>query len=158
MNTAVFLDLSDLYHRVNRRFGRKLNFAAILDLFDNVMVAHAYGIQRGNEASGFITCLQKLGFETHFEYPEIIKCGDRELKRSNWGVGITVDVLDLILQEHRNTDHWEIVLGSGSNNMVPLVEYLIGHGINCTIFACNIGRELRNSATEILEITEDVLE
>lgn len=152
MNTAIFLDLSDLYHRVNRRFGRKLNFAAVLDLFDNVSAAHAYGIQRGNEASGFITCLQRLGFETHFKHPEIIKCGDRELKRANWGVGMTVDVV----RYSRPID--TVILGSGSNNMTPLVEYLTENGFRCIVFACNVGKELRNSATEVLEITEDVLE
>jgi uncharacterized LabA/DUF88 family protein len=161
MNIAVFLDLSDLYHRVNRKFGRKINFAASMELFSSrgsVLVAHAYGIQRGNEASGFITCLQRLGFEPHFKYPEIIRCGDRELKRSNWGVGMTVDALSLFIEEHRNPEHWEVILGSGSNNMAPLVSYLTENGIRCVVFACSVGKELRHLATEVLEIDEGLLE
>ena len=84
---VVKLDLSDLYHRVNRKFGRKLNFEAVLmrfadegqiSAFDGPKVT-AYGIQRDNEASGFISCLQRLGIETRFKRPEIIKCGDREI-------------------------------------------------------------------------------
>lgn len=156
MNIAIFLDLSDLYHRVNRRFGRKLNFAASMELFASrgkVVSSQAYGIQRGNEASGFITCLQRLGFDTYFKYPEIIKCGDRELKRANWDTGLTVDVMGML-----GPGIEEVILGSGSNNMAPLASYLTEHGFRCVVFACSVGKELRHSATEVLEITEDVLE
>lgn len=154
MNILIYLDLSDLYHRVNRKFGQKINYEIVMDYFKNygnVICAHAYGIQRKNEAIGFITCLKHLGYTTHFKYPEIIKCGDRELKRANWDAQIVVDIL-------KNNVDGEVILGSGSNNMVPLVRFLVDHNTRCTLFSCGIGKELKYYATNVLEITEELLE
>lgn len=144
----VFLDLSDLYHRANRRFGRKINYAAAVQCFQPLATVRkiiAFGVQRGNEASGFIACLQRLGIETRFKYPEIIKCGDREIKRSNWEPEITLLAA--------TTDAQFVVLGSGSNALAPVARYR-----PCYVFGCNVGKDLKAAALEVLEITEDVLE
>jgi hypothetical protein len=97
-----------------------------------------------------------LGIETFFKYPEIIKCGDRELKRVNWEVGIAVDVFKNYNQSPLSKT---VILGSGSNNMTPLASYLTTTlDVECVVFSCSVGKELRHSCTEVLEITEDILE
>lgn len=156
MAVGIFLDLSDLYHRVNRKFGNKLNFAAVLERLQkegDIKELHTYGIQRNNEASGFITCLQRLGFQTHFKYPEIIRCGDRELKRSNWECGIACDVA-----RYARTRLDTVILGTGSNIMSPLAKYLTLLEVECVVLCCGVGKELRHHASRVIEITEDLLE
>lgn len=153
MIVDIYLDLSDLYHRVNRRFGRKINYATAMERFaelGEVRKAIAFGIQRGNEASGFITCLQRLGLQTRFKYPEIIKCGDREVKRSNWEAEISF--------EAAVSGGDVVVLGTGANNLATVAKYIVGSERKCLVFGCNIGKELRNAASEVIEITEDFLE
>jgi hypothetical protein len=163
MMLVVKLDLSDLYHRTNRKYGKKLNFESVLkrlteygetltDASVSLQVS-AYGIQRFQEASGFISCLQRLDIETFFKRPEIINCGDREIKRANWDLGIGIAAVEAMEQSMT-----EFILGSGSNSMVPLIHYLRGHEIPCTVFGCGIGRELRSVASNIIKITEDLLE
>ena len=156
MLVNVYLDLSDLYHRVNRQFGRKINFAAAMDRFKDLGTLHkvvAFGIQQHNEASGFITCLRRLGYETRFKKPEIIKCGDRELKRSNWDVDFTLDASfpampggfgDLLT-----------ILGTGSANMVSLVKVLQPR---VRLFTCCPSRELLKTGVSTIEIDEGLLE
>lgn len=157
MRVGVYFDLSDLYHRVNRKFGRKLNFAAALEDIKlkypaekDVHVLRAYGIQRGNEAAGFIACLERLGFETRFKRPEIIRCGEREIKRANWDCAIAVDVL------RDNCDI--VVMGSGSNTLTELARCTVDNSIQFITFGTAIGKELRGIATNCIEITEAVLE
>jgi hypothetical protein len=164
----VKLDLSDLYHRVNRRFGRKLNFESVLrilaetNIVNTPMKVTAYGIQKENEASGFISCLHRLGVETNFKRPEIIRCGDREIKRANWDLGIGMDVVNDVEEQLETATSFrritDIVLGSGSNTMAPLARYIQAHRIQCHAFGCGIGRELRSIVTGIIDVREDMLE
>lgn len=155
MKVGVYLDLSDLYHRVNRKFGRKLNFAAALDDIKikypaNVHVLRAYGIQRGNEAAGFIACLDRLGFDAKFKRPEIIRCGEREIKRANWDCSIAVDVI-------RDCPD-VVVVGSGSNTLADLARFTVDNHKQYVAFGVGIGKELRGICTTVVEITEAVLE
>lgn len=156
MIVGVYLDLSDLYHRINRKHGRKLNFAAALEKIKQLYPAdthilRAYGIQRGNEAAGFIACLERLGFENRFKRPEIIRCGEREIKRASWELGIALDVI---------RDHPDVViLGSGSNVMIDLVRYVVDDNHKqCILFGTAIGRDIRAACTDTIETTEDILE
>ncbi len=155
MNVGVYLDLSDLYHRVNRRFGRKLNFGVVVESFDFFgvpVVLNAYGIQVTNEANNFIACLERCGLMTFFKRPEIIRVGDREIKRSNWELGIGMDVA-------RKLDDLDtVILGTGSARMVPLVEYVRDQGRKCIIFGIGVEKELKKAADAVAEITKEFLE
>lgn len=98
MRVSMFFDLSDLYHKVNKQFGKKLSYEKTISkvletLNGEVGELHAYGIQKQNEASGFISCLRRIGFKTHFKRPSILRFGEHEYKLSNWGVGLTLDVI-----------------------------------------------------------------
>jgi len=152
---GVYLDLSDLYHRINRKFGQKLNFAAAIDDIKikypaDLHVLRAYGIQRGNEASGFISCLNRLGFDVRFKRPEIIRCGEREIKRANWDCAISVDVI---------RDQPDVVIvGTGSNTLAELARFTVDNHKQFVVFSVGIGKELRGICTNVIEITEAILE
>jgi uncharacterized LabA/DUF88 family protein len=155
MNVAIFLDLSDLYHRVNRHHGAKLNFTSVFERLKEhgfVVTAHAYGIQRGHEAENFVTCLQRIGFQTFFKRPEIIKCGDREIKKSNWELAIGLAAISML----DSVD--AVIVGSGSNTMAKLAEYVKARGKQFIVFGCGIGRDLQDVASSIIKIEPDMLE
>jgi len=155
MNIGVYFDLSDLYHRVNRRFGRKLNFGAVIESFASlgeIVTAHAYGIQISREAGSFISCLERMGFVTHFKRPEIIRLGDHEIKRANWELQLGLDVVRCpeLLDA--------VILGTGSSRFLPLVDAIHDSEIKCFVFGAGIERELKKAADVLIEVTQDMLE
>ena len=156
MRIGLFVDISSLYYCVSRKFeGRKLDYAKYLELIKQqgeVIRALAYGVQRDDEAQGFITCLRHLGYEPKYKQPQVIKIKDEEIRRADWGIGITLDVV-------RALDRVDtIVLGSADINLVPLANFIAERGLACHIVACGIARDLKRAATQYVEITEDVLE
>jgi uncharacterized LabA/DUF88 family protein len=157
MNVGVYFDLSDLYHRVNRRFGRKLNYGAVLEsfkFFGNISRSCAYGIQMTNEASSFIACLERVGIYARFKRPEIIRCGDREIKRANWEAQMALD----IVRDIEASELGIVILGSGSARMVPLVEYVRERGVKCLAFGVGIEKELKKVVDGVIDVNPDALE
>lgn len=155
MIVGVYLDLSDLYHRINRKHGRKLDFTATLEKLKELYPAdshifRAYGIQRGNEAAGFIACLDRLGYDHRFKRPEIIRCGGLDIKRSSWELGIGLEVII------DNAD--VVILGTGNNVMIDLVRYLVDRDKQCILFGTGFGNDIQAICTDLVEVTEDILE
>ena len=156
MSIGVFVDTSDLYHKIRRKFeGGKLCYEDYYEkamTFGEVQQAFAYGMQTENEADGFITCLKMTGFDVRFKRPQILKIGDREIKRCEWGVKITVDIAKTIT--HLNT----IVLGISNPDYIPLIHWVKDQGVRVIILASCIPRSLREVADEAIEIDENLLE
>ena len=155
-NVGVFVDVSDFYYRIQRRFsGAKLDFEEYLIAAatrGKIFRAFAYGMQRNSEAAGFIKCLQASGFEAKYKRPKIIKVGDREIKQCDWGVGITIDVVKLI-------DKLDIVvLGVSNPDYIPLVKWIRDQGKEVIIFASCIPKSLKDAANRAVEITTDLLQ
>lgn len=145
---GVFVDTGSLYYCVGKKFpGRKLDYQKYLAWFADlgeVQVAFAYGTQLKDEAGPFIRCLKTLGFNTRF------KVADH--KRIDWGSQLTIDVIAAL--DRLDT----VIIGSSDSNISPLVSYLREKGIKVIVFACGIGRELRENATTHTEIFEALLE
>lgn len=155
-NVGVFIDVSDFYYRIRRRFsGRKLDFNRyIIEAQDygKIFRAFAYGMQRNNEAAGFITCLQASGFEAKYKRPKLITLGDREIKQCDWGIGITIDVVKLI-------DKLDvIVLGVSNPDFIPLIKWARDQGKEVIIFASCIPKTLKDAANSAIEITTELLQ
>lgn len=150
---GVFLDVADLYYCINRKFrGRKLDYkkylAYVQDLGE-VQRATAYGTQLSKEAAGFIHCLKKEGYTTRFKQ---VKRWQEESKRSHWDAAIAVDAISMLDRIDK------VILGSASDDLVPLVEHLVRSGVDVIVIACNIHRKLREVATDYVEIPESLLE
>lgn len=152
----VHVDIGDIYHKLHRLFNAKLDYEKYLDYveerFGKIDRALAYGSQRDNEASGFITCLKSIGFEVKFKRPRIFRIGDREIKQCNWGVDIAIDALN-------GMDSGDaVVLGVSSTDFIPLIVALKKRGIRVIIFASDVPSVLCKLAHEVIEITPPLFE
>ncbi len=152
---GIFVDISDIYHKVNRKFGGKVDYFRYMDTVideDKVYRAYAYGSQRGKEAVGFITCLRKCGFEPKYKAPKIVVVGDREIKHCDWGICIAVDIIHLI--DKLDT----IILGTSNPDFIPLIQLCQDRGKKVIVFACCVPVSLREAANEVIEINQSMLE
>jgi uncharacterized LabA/DUF88 family protein len=153
---GVYVDTTNLYRTVNKKFKNKLCYDLYLEkvvaLFEESTVNIAYVMQIANEASGFIGCLRAAGFTTKTKRPLTFKIGDREIKRCNWHVEMIIDMF-------RDIDELDcVILGSSDSELLPLVKYLKEQGIKVVILASLIPKRLADAASKAIEITEDLLE
>jgi len=154
-NIGIFVDTSDLYHKVKRQFNSKLCYDAYYEAIKElgtIQQAFAYVMQTEQEARGFITCLKATGFTVRYKRPRIMKIDEREVKRCDWGVGISVDIIKTI--GHLNT----IVLGTTNSDFIPLINWIKDQGVNVIILAAAVPRSLANAVNSVIEITEEYLE
>lgn len=150
MRTAVFVDVSNIYYCINKKFpGRKLDYEKYLDTVTSgheLVRASAYGSQVNEEAHGFITCLKKIGYQPTF------KSVGQSTRRINWDAAIAVDIIKLIDRVDR------VVIGSASPDILPIVNWLKERGIVVEIVACGVNKELKQAATSWVDLEEDSLE
>jgi uncharacterized LabA/DUF88 family protein len=151
----VLVDVSNVYHCVGHRFGnRKLSYAKYLDFVSDlgeVKKRIAYGSQDQTEAHRFITSLKYIGFKPRFK--GLKRMGNK--RKSDWDVGMAIDMVKMADSEDRPDI---IILGSADSDMAPAVEYVMGLGVAVIVFACGVASELYDTATEVIEITESMLE
>lgn len=165
---GVFVDTSDLYHKVQRKFGRgsKVCYATYYDTCDDqgdlIDVAVAYGMQ--NDTHSFPNCLAIVGFDTKFKPPRVFTTGDRKIKKCDWNVALTLDVVNWVLERIASYGNKTVrfddilILGSSNNLLVPLVKWVKEQGVKVVIFASCVPRNLKEVADEVIEVGEDCLE
>jgi len=154
-NIGLFVDTSDLYHRVRRKFNGKLCYEAYYEevsSWGTMQQAVAYGMQIGDEAGGFITCLRMVGFDTRFKRPKVIRVGDREIKRCDHGVILTVDIVKMI--DRLDT----VVLGVSNPDYIPLISWIQDRGVKVIVLASCVPKSIRELASQVIEIDEEYLE
>lgn len=154
MSVNVFIDVSDIYHKLNRYHDAKLDYGVYLDFieekFGEIGKAIAYGSQTKGEATGFITCLKSVGFNVKYKRPRVFKINGREIKRCEWGCEISVDAI-------RNAEPGgTIILGISNTDYIPLISYLRSFDIKVIIFASHVPNVFSKIADEVIEITEDL--
>lgn len=157
MSTAIglFVDTSDLYHRIRRKFNGKLCYEKYFEevkKLGTIQQAFAYGMQTDNEAGGFITCLRMTGFDTKFKRPRVMKIGDREIKRCDHGIVLAVDVVKTI--DHLDT----VVLGVSNPDYIPLITWIRDSGVRVIILASCVPKSMRELADKVIEIDDSYLE
>ena len=158
MFTGLFIDVSNLYYCVKKKFaGRKINYEMLYGHFNRgahiaapsdqkyLSFARAYGIRHGSEAKAFIRTLQSYGFET-----SIIKSLPK--RHTSLNVDITIDVI------RRASKLQTVILGTSDRDILPLIKWLHEQGIKVIEVGCGVPVELQHSPAEIVEITEDFLE
>ena len=120
--------------------------------FGELVKVVAYGSQMSNEAAGFIHCLEKIGFQTKFKAVKSYN-NEQELRRkADWDVGITMDIVSMI-------DRFDmIILGTADGDLEPVVDWAMRRGVDVVILACGISRDLKDRATQHIEIPESLLE
>ena len=154
----VCADISNLYYCISKKYeGRRLDYSKLLknvsDLGE-IQKSIAYGAQMGKEASAFIHCLKKLGFETKYKEPRIFYSPGVVRRKADWDVGIAMDIVNAI--DMKSVDM--VVLGTADGDLSPCVEWARARGVDVVILACGISRELKKTATTFIEIPESYLE
>lgn len=157
MKVGVFVDVSNLYHKINKKFpNEKLDYEAYLQRIDDeigrVVRSYAYGSQQHNGAAGFITCLQILGFVPRYKRPRVINVRDVEIKVCDWGCGLTLDVVNIIDKVDA------IILGSANPDFLPLIEWIQDQGKQVIIFASGVPSNIGRTANEVIEIDASLME
>jgi len=153
---GVFVDVSNIYYCIGKKYeGKKLDYRKYLDFvrdFGELTKVIAYGSQLNNEAAGFIHCLQKTGFQTKFKTVKSFS-NEQELRRkADWDVGIAMDIVNMI-------DRFDIIiLGTADGDLEPCVDWAVRRGVDVYILACGISRDLKERATQFIEIPESLLE
>jgi uncharacterized LabA/DUF88 family protein len=153
---AVFVDVSNIYYCVGKRFnGRKLDYAKYIEYvrgLGDIHEAIAYGAQIGDEARGFIHCLKQLDFTTRYKTPKAYTNDDVVRRKADWDVGITLDMVNLV-------DRVDLmILGTADGDLTEAVKWVQARGVKVLVVASGISRELKKQADEFVEIYEDMLE
>lgn len=153
---GLFVDLGNIYYCVGKKFGvgSKLDYGLYMEeaklLSPTITRAIAYGAQISGEASDFISCLQKFGYDTRYRAPKEISKGI--FKRVTWVCGISMDIVRMI----DKFDH--IVLGSSNPEFGPIIDWVKEKGVLVTLFACGIPRDLKDRVDRFIEIPKCLLE
>ena len=153
---GIFVDVSNLYYCLNnKKKGNKLDYGkyySFCTTFGEIKTAIAYGAQVGNNAQSFIRCIKNIGFTPKYKEPKIYRNHKSIKHKADWDVGIAVDMI--IYAERLDL----IILGSADGDMIPVVEYLKSRGVDVVVIATNISNELKEIATEAIEIANSLLE
>ncbi len=153
---GVFVDVSNLYYCVGKKFlKRKLDYRKYLHFvadIGEVVKAVAYGSQVGEEAKGFIYCLNETGFQTKFK---AVKSYHEEAglrRKADWDVGIAIDIVRMIERFDM------VILGTADGDLEPIVDWCMDQGVDVLVLACGISKDLKDRATSFIEIPESLLE
>lgn len=147
--TGVFVDIANIFYCCGKRFpDGKVDYAKYLagvtEQIGPIFKAVAYGGLFGNNEA-FVAALAHIGFTTKFKTPGASN-------RVDWSMQMALDIATVI-------DRLDaVVIGSADNNLVPLVEWIKARGIPCYMYACGVGRELKQVADRWYEIGEGHLE
>ncbi len=145
MSIGLFVDVSNLYYCVNKRFNSKIDYKKYLEKIGPVDHMVAYGTYIKDEAKGFIKSLKGLGFSTKFVQTTVSR-------QTSLNVDIAVDIF---MKSERLT---KVILGTSNRDLTPLINWLRSKGIKVSIVACGIPTELKNRVDGITEIDDEILE
>lgn len=153
---GVFVDVSNLYYCAKKKFDkRKIDYREYLSYVKDlgeIVNATAYGCHVNDEAKGFIHCLKEIGFQTKYKAVKGYHSDTGLRHKADWDVGITIDIVRLIDQFDM------VVLGSADGDLTPAVEWCKEQGKDVLVLACGISKDLKEKATEYIEIPESFLE
>ena len=152
---GLFVDVSNLYHCINTKYGKKLDYAQYINFckaLGEITIARAYGAQVKNQAHSFLQCLRQFGYTPIYQTPKAFKTADGIRRKANYDLHIAMDIVTRI------EDIDILILGSADGDFAPLVKWASEHKVKSIIFACNISSELKKEAHETMEIPESFME
>jgi len=144
MKTGLFIDVSNLYHCVGKKFNGKIDYSKYLAEIAPLSMAKAYGTKIDSEAINFVKRLNSIGFSTKF-----VRTTPKD--KTSVSINMAIDIV-------KNLDTLdEVILGSSSREMIPLIEFLKENSVKVIVYACGICHEVRNIC-ETHELEENILE
>ncbi len=155
MKTAIFVDIQNIYYTTRDTFKRSFNYKRFwhrIESEDNIILANAYAIDRGDEKQKkFQYALKTIGFTVKLK-PYISRSDGSS--KGDWDVGITIDILDSAEKAEK------IILLSGDGDFDLLVQKVIDkYGCIVDIYGVKelTADSLIDSATNFHSISNDFL-
>lgn len=155
LSTAIFADIQNLYYTTREAYSANFDynrFWADVSAQHNIVSAHAYAIDRGDEKQRqFQNILRAIGFDVKLK--PFIQRSDGSSK-GDWDVGITIDVI------HAAQEVEHIILMSGDGDFTILVETLKErYNLPVTVYAVPqlTATSLMRSASTFVAIEESLL-
>ena len=155
MKTAIFVDIQNIYYTTRDTFKRSFNYKRFwhkIESEDNIILANAYAIDKGDEKQKkFQYALKTIGFTIKLK-PYISRSDGSS--KGDWDVGITIDILDSAEKAEK------IILLSGDGDFDLLVQKVIDkYGCIVDIYGVKelTADSLIDSATNFHSISNDFL-
>ena len=155
MKTAIFVDIQNIYYTTRDTFKRSFNYKRFwhkIESEDNIILANAYAIDKGDEKQKkFQYALKTIGFTVKLK-PYISRSDGSS--KGDWDVGITIDILDSAEKAEK------IILSSGDGDFDLLVQKVIDkYGCIVDIYGVKelTAGSLIDSATNFHSISNDFL-
>ena len=155
MKTAIFVDIQNIYYTTRDTFKRSFNYKRFwnkIESEDNIILANAYAIDKGDEKQKkFQYALKTIGFTVKLK-PYISRSDGSS--KGDWDVGITIDILDSAEKAEK------IILLSGDGDFDLLVQKVIDkYGCIVDIYGVKelTAGSLIDSATKFHSISNDFL-
>lgn len=155
MKTAIFVDIQNIYYTTRDTFKRSFNYKRFwhkIESEDNIILANAYAIDKGDEKQKkFQYALKTIGFTVKLK-PYISRSDGSS--KGDWDVGITIDILDSAEKAEK------IILLSGDGDFDLLVQKVIDkYGCIVDIYGVEelTSGSLMDSATKFHSISNDFL-
>jgi uncharacterized LabA/DUF88 family protein len=125
---GVFVDVQNMFYAAKNLHQSKVDYGKLLKgiVGDRQLIrAVAYIVQKPEvNQSGFHEALTRFGYELRVKELIIRDLGEgRTVAKGNWDVGMTVEIMSLAPRLD------VVVLVSGDNDMLSLVDYLKHHGV-----------------------------
>ena len=153
----VAIDVSNIYHCVKTAYDSKLDYEKLIKYLEDLgetYVAYAYGAQKKREASSFISCLKRLHIVPKFKKPKVYTVKGVMRHKISWDVGLTIDTVRSVLSGKIDM----VVLLSSNSALKDLVVWVREQGIDVVVMGTNISHDLKEAATEFIEIPDILLE
>ena len=155
MKTAIFVDIQNIYYTTRDTFKRSFNYKRFwhkIESEDNIILANAYAIDKGDEKQKkFQYALKTIGFTVKLK-PYISRSDGSS--KGDWDVGIAIDILDSAEKAEK------IILLSGDGDFDLLVQKVIDkYGCIVDIYGVRelTADSLIDSATNFHSISNDFL-
>ena len=155
MKTAIFVDIQNIYYTTRDTFKRSFNYKRFwhkIESEDNIILANAYAIDKGDEKQKkFQYALKTIGFTVKLK-PYISRSDGSS--KGDWDVGIAIDILDSAEKAEK------IILLSGDGDFDLLVQKVIDkYGCIVDIYGVKelTADSLIDSATNFHSISNDFL-
>ncbi len=152
---GLFVDVSNLYHCINTKYKKKLDYAQYIDFckaLGDIKIARAYGAQVKNQAHNFLQCLRQFGYTPIYQTPKAFRTPNGLKHKANYDLLIAMEIVEAI----KKIDI--LILGSADGDFAPLVKWANERDTKSIVFACNISGELKKEAHECMEIPESFME
>jgi uncharacterized LabA/DUF88 family protein len=125
---GVFVDVQNMFYAAKKLHQSKVDYGKLLKgvVGDRQLVrAIAYIVQKADiDQSNFHDALCRFGYELRVKELKIREDGEgRNIAKGNWDVGMTVEIMQLASKLD------VVILISGDNDLLPLVECLAQLGV-----------------------------